>query len=795
MRRRIRTTPQGAQPYLERRPSPLASLLFFLSGLAFFGALAYGAYMVIHGFGQEVLRVGGEGWARYFGTSDPLQVGAKCFFSKSCTAAFKQVGVAPDYFRALYPIGGALLLAAFASRLVTIQARVKAPGTAKWAEVKDLKPLEKGRQSGYMGFLREETPDGKPKPPKVPVPFPEAIRNGHIAVLGGPGAGKTTAFFLPNLLKDAEDGNVAVVFDFKFPDPTGLGEALSYFEHHGRPVYVFTPFERTSMVLPLLEGGETREGALSIAEMLVPKRLQEGPDEFYRNLERALVMILVYAIANDPDIPSPSPRDLLRYIMEGPEKIRNYIHGHKRSEVREWGRQFVNQLAGMARDKQVGITMGLATKFILFDNPLLASATTRGQGEGVINLKEVFGGENPGILYIGIPQAEIQGGKGQTLLQLIKRLLDRAILEVAHKHGGKLPHHTVFYLDEFPSFGYLPNMTEMLATMRSRRVAYLISLQDHAQGYAVYGKEEFDAMFGTIQTIVAWPSRLTAQDREWYSKLLGKTTALERSYMEGGHYTPLTITERRVSETLKETARELLTVDEMQTFPPEEVVITTPSVPPIRAIAPFLFADASARKNGLTPHPWAEKRKAIIAKHKPEVVLTLATLQGAVVEQMTLRSEEDFHGVLFVTWLEHLLHFGPKVDTGIEGGLKTFTLTRIPKQADLSMLEEFERRGWAIKVPGGFKITAEGVKHLRKSKVETALAWMARVDPVFHLLRKHKDKVGEAIIVREAALYLREDLAGELREEVKRLASRERVNGVDYLVFEAPLLPQSIVQP
>lgn len=786
MKRRIATQTIGEKPYLERRPSGLARLVFFLSGVLFFASIGYGAYLVVQDFGQRIARTADGAWYTYLRARSAEEAGAKCMFDNSCMKAMETARIEPDYFRGLYPVVGGLLLAAFASRLVTIRARVKAPGSARWAEKDDLKPLEAGRQSGYMGFLREETPEGKPKPPKTLVPFPEAVRNGHIAVLGGPGAGKTTAFFQPNLLKDAEDGNVAVVFDFKFPDPGGLGEALSYFSYYKRPIWVFTPFEPQSMVLPLLEGGETREGALSIAEMLVPKRLREGPDEFYRNLERALVMVLVYAITNDPDLPEPSPRELLRRIMEGPEKIKNYIASHKRYEVREWGEQFISQLAGMARDKQVGITMGLATRFILFDHPRLAAATTRGKSNGVINLEEVFGGKEPGILYIGIPQAEIQGGKGQTLLQLIKRLLDRAVLQTAHKHGGKLPHHTAFYLDEFPSFGYLPNMTEMLATMRSRRVSYLLSLQDHAQGYSVYSKEEFDAMFGTIQSLVAWPSRLTAEDRLWYSQFLGKTTSLERSYTEGGHYSPIAITERRVGESLRETAVELLSVDEMQTFPAGEAIITTPGVAPIRALTPFIFAGAGARKEGLVPHPWAKQREKIIQTYKPMDVLMVASLQGSVMEPVLVtEAQEDLRGLLFSNWLENLLHMAPKV----ERSKGAFAVSHLPKEVDLSLLKEWEGRGWVVPTTNnGFQLTQAGLGKV--GKLVSVLQWMSQMDPVFRLIRKHKDQKGSGIVVREAALYLREDLAEGLPDEVRQQARREMVDGVVFYVFDSPIIPE-----
>lgn len=790
-RRRIQVRPVGQAPVLEKKPSLLGRLIFFLSGLAFFGSLGLGVYLVFKELADRAWpTLEAAGWGRYFGAKSPLEGTLRCFLDNTCSQ-FLRGPYEPNYFLALYPVAGALLLLAFASRLVTTQARTKAPGTARWAERKDLEPLERGRQSGYLGFLWEQTPDGKTKPPKYRIPVPESLRNGHMAVIAGPGAGKTSAFFQPNLFKDAEDGNNAIVFDFKFPDPEGLGESLSYYYAKGHDVYVFTPFEPSSMVLPLLDGGETREGALDIAEMLVPKRRQEGTDEFYRNLERALLTVLIYAISNDPQVEAPSPKVLLQRILEGPGRIRDYINSHPRREVREWGKNFVDQLAGMARDKQVGMTMGLASRFILFDNPRLNAATTRlpGSDEAVIDLKSLLSGDKPFLLYIGIPQAEIQGGKGQTLLQLIKRLLDRAILEAAHENGGKLKRHTAIYLDEFPNFGYLPNMTEMLATMRSRRVSYLISFQDRAQGYAVYGKEEFDAMFGTIQTVVVWPSRLDPADAKWFGEALGKTAALERTYTEGGHVAPFGVYERRMMEALREVERPLLSVDEMRTFPPDQVVVVTPSVPPIRAIMPFFFADGSQKD--LVAHPWAKQRKKAI-RYEPDLVLRYATLTGTV-ETPVIPKRGDAYEALFITWIERILATAPKVER-VEGG---YEITKLPKDLGEDFVDEWKSRGWVVSIPGGYRITSEGLA-VAGPNAKDLLEWVRKADPLLHFLRKNKDKAVVAtgnippeapLVLQEEALWVREEFAKGLQPEVLSLAERKEVDGTVYYIFRLEVRP------
>lgn len=778
-RKRFQSEPIGPAPYLEREPSALGRLLFFLSGIAFVAAVLGGVWWMYRDLGERILPVILEwGWAGRLElrTPDPFEAGIRCYFHLECNRRVLSL-YPPNYYIPLYTSGGALLLAALASKLVTVRARTKTAGTARWASKEDLKELRKGRQAGYVGFLNDggegkERAKGKPEA----IPFPERLRNGHFAVLGGPGAGKTTAFYLPNLLLDAKQGNTAVVFDFKFPDPEGLGECLSYFQHYGRRIYVFTPFEPFSMTLPLLEGGHTREGALDIAEMLVPKRRQPGPDEFYRDLDRALIATLVYAMSNDPQMEPMSPGKLMRKILEGPQRLSEYVSSHRRREVREWSAPFIQNLTSMARDKVVGLHMGLASRFILFDHPRLDAATSNAP-EGRINLKEVF--REPSLLYIGIPQVYIQGGKGQVLLQLVKRLLDRAILEVAHANGGKLPIHAAIYLDEFPNFGPLPNMSEVLATMRSRRVSYLLSFQDHAQGYAVYGQEEFEAMFGTIQNLVAFPSRLSKEDRKWLSEHLGHTASLERSYTETGRLLPFGTFERRGGETIRETRMELLTVDEMQTFPQEEAVVVVPGIPPIRAYMPYIYADGKGERKDLMPHPWHRERARAL-RYKPMDVLTVAALKGGGVELPQVGGTKDALVALFSTWVERLVSKGIKVAKRE----KEYVLAKLPRDLDLAFVEEWIGEGWLAKEAEGYRITEEGMGRLPE-RIRSLLKQMHRLDPVIHLVRKQKREGGDGVaVVEEPGIWILEEVAQSgLPSWVMELSEVRERNGQRWRVF------------
>lgn len=735
MRRRVRVTPLGQSPYLEQRPNSFAQLFYFIGILSFFGGLFGGAYLMLQQYQQHgwelIIR---SGWARHFNVSNPLWGSIRCLFDESCRRALEQVGISPQF---VFPLGGGalgILILGMGVSATTTKAHAKAKGIARWAKQKDLKHLKRGRQSGYFGYLNDGgSEEITPKSAKKlkPIPFPETIRNGHVAVIGGPGAGKTTSFFLPNLLCDARDGNTAVVFDFKFPDPKGLGECINYFHHFGRNVYAFTPFEEASMTLPLLRGGETQEGAIRIAEMLVPKGQKEGSDEFYRHLDRALLSALIYAITNDPKRQPASPGKLFQLILRGAPGVNQYIQQHPREEVRSWSGMMISNLVGMDRARVAGLFNGLISRFILFNNPRLDMATTNFK-EGQIDLKRVF--SEPSLLYIGIPQNYIQGGRGQVLLQLVKRLLDSTILSVSHENGGKLPVHTAIYLDEFPSFGELPHMTEMLATMRSKRVSYLLSFQDHSQGYAVYGKDTFDAMFGVIQTIVAYPSRLTSIDRRWLTEFIGNASSIERSLSEGGQVTMLGLFERRAHETLREVERPLITSDEMQVFPAEETIVLSPGAPPIRSVMPFIFSDGKIKE--LIRHPFSKERQKCL-KIDPLKLLLAIILKGGgkPLPEVLGDPEGQAEKELFAYWVERTLRSFPHAERTDEG-----VQLSIGGRVNQTFFEAWASRDWLMRQGGKVILTPKGLKELSKESI-SQLNWLINHPKVAEFIRRHRDKI------------------------------------------------------
>ena len=754
---RVRTRPlDGQKPTLEHRPGFLGYLLFYLGGLAFFASLAGAIYAV---FNQYVASLGPalvhSAWAQVFHTQDPRSLVIRCAFNQTCKQAFHQVEV--NYLYAVPYFFAGLIALAIGVRAIQVQARTKVGAVARWADRNHLKLLEReaSRRTGYVGQLWEELPNGKPKPKPGPViPWNERRRNNHILVLAGPGAGKTTGFFLPNLIRDAEDGNSAIVFDLKYPSTTGgLGEAVSYFYENGRNVFIFTPFSPHTMSLPLIQPGESYTSAMEVADLLVPRR--DGEDErgdaFWRNLERALLSAMVYAVANDPR-EYPSIGRIIRLLLSGQTAITDYLGGHPHEDVRKRAGEVIYNLTHMGRDKVVGLLAGVTSRFLLFDERGLDLATS--SPEGSIDLRRVF--TEPSLLYIGLPQSQLQGSRGQVLLQLIKRVLDKMLLTVAAENGNRLPVHTVFYLDEFPSFGYLPNMDEMTATVRERRGSYIISLQNLAQGQRVYGRDTWDSILGNFQTIVTWPSKLTTRDRVWLRDHIGKTAVLERSYTEGLKPQDW---ERRFMEGFREAEKDLLSIEEMQIFPVAQGVVTTPGLPPFRVWLQGIFADAAvAKTTGLPVHPYAPRRATYLKTSPDKLIETISMVEGISVEEdkapaLPLAAHENPAYLAFLLWIDEVARAAPRVEPDGNGMI----LKNIPKGlANPDELGAWVKEGLLERVRGGLRVTPKGLSILNPKR-RKALRWLAEADPLLHLLRK------EARRIRGTSRFEGQEAVGEIR--------------------------------
>ena len=89
-----------------------------------------------------------------------------------------------------------------------------------------------------------------------------------------------------------------------------------------------------------------------------------------------------------------------------------------------------------------------------------------------------------------------------SLVTIFLKQCYETLISVAQESGGKLPHRTNFILDEFANMPPLKDVTTMVTAARSRNIRFNFIIQNFAQLYDVYGKEDGETIKGNCGNIV-----------------------------------------------------------------------------------------------------------------------------------------------------------------------------------------------------------------------------------------------------------------------------------------------------
>lgn len=141
---------------------------------------------------------------------------------------------------------------------------------------------------------------------------------------------------------------------------------------------------------------------------------------------------------------------------------------------------------------------------------------------------------------------------GMLYTQLFQQLYHQADFV----HGGRLPVHVHFVMDEFANVALPDDFDKLLATMRSREISVSIIIQNMAQLKALFEKQ-WESIVGNCDEFLYLGGN-EQSTHEYVSKLLGKetidTNTFGKSTGRNGNY----------STNYQITGRELLTPDEVR---------------------------------------------------------------------------------------------------------------------------------------------------------------------------------------------------------------------------------------
>lgn len=572
----------------------LAFLLWNLGGLL--GALALG-YRPLLSMAEAMVRLG---WADYFGWR--VQGGGdfllQCLNRQDCAQILLR-GF-PGGENALY---GGLLVWTLLGALLLLRPKkvsVSLRYGQHFATKEEVQPLvekrspeeivdsglpgspksKEGALMGYLGVWLGETLEEakaqrerkKKRKESLFLRLPPRVERIHTITYAGTGGGKTVGIFRPRIALDAAEGNIAIIFDTKYPNPgDSYLDVRDWFRAFGRKVRIIDPFGmetgEEAVQLPVLKEVKDFPSALDAARLIYPPDIEnaDAASRVFVANARSLLAGILYAL---------STSTTERLSFQEAAKVANM----ETAALLNWFRKYPEAMAAiqstLAADKYVlsGAQNRLVTDLEIF---VLDSADRLFQdGSRAVTVRDLL--TEPGMIHLVFPERYIRGSAGRAILRFFKRFFDQAILRWAEELGRPLDIHVNYYYDELALFGFLPDLDSDLATLRSRNISVHMATQSRAQMEAIYGERWGATENNNVGTFYLVPGSYTPQEAAYWSKMLGRYSFVGVSLGEsqGGD-------RRTESLSLAERERELITPDEMMTMGVGEMIVLVRGFHPI----------------------------------------------------------------------------------------------------------------------------------------------------------------------------------------------------------------------
>ena len=408
-------------------------------------------------------------------------------------------------------------------------------------------------------------------------------------VIGGSGSGKTQFFIKPSLMQcQSQDFPVSfVVTDSKGQLILETGQLL---QRNGYRIKVLNTIDfAKSMRYNPFQYIRSEKDILKFVTALIANTQGEGDatgqDPFWIRAETLIYQALIgYTWREVP----PEERNMNSLVdmisaMEVREDNENFMNSvdfiFEALEERDPNHFAVRQY------KKFKLSAGKTAKSILVQCGARLSPFDIGEVRDMMSHDELALdtiGEEKTVLFVIVSDTDTSFNFIPALLysQLFNILCDRADME----HGGRLPIHVRFLLDEFPNCGKIANFHVLSSVLRSREISVCVVLQAQSQLKALY-RDSAETITGNMDSILFLGGKEKSTLEE-ISKLLGRETidVYNTSRNRGSH--------ESYGQSFQKLGRELLAIDELATLDGGLCILQIRGVPPFRS-----------HKYDLTKHP------------------------------------------------------------------------------------------------------------------------------------------------------------------------------------------------
>ena len=380
-------------------------------------------------------------------------------------------------------------------------------------------------------------------------------RNLNVLVVGGSGSGKTRFFAKPNVM---QANTSMVILDPKGEITRDTGELL---KNKGIEVKVLDLINmwRSHCYNPfvyLKEDNDVQRLVTNLFKSTTPKGAQ-SQDPFWDAAASILLLALIFYLKYE----APPDEQNFSMVMEMlrssdvKEEDENFVSVldelFERLEMRDPDhiaiKYYRSYRSGSAKTlKSIQIT--LAARLDKFNLESLASLTITDE----LDLESL--GTKKTALFVIIPDNDSSFNFLVSILYT--QLFQQLFYSADHDHGGTLPTHVHFIMDEFANVSLPDDFDKILSVMRSRGVSVSIILQNLAQLKALFEKQ-WESIVGNCDEFLYLGGN-EQSTHKYVSELIGKSTIDTNTYGKStgrsGNY----------STNYQITGRELLTPDEVR---------------------------------------------------------------------------------------------------------------------------------------------------------------------------------------------------------------------------------------
>ena len=397
-------------------------------------------------------------------------------------------------------------------------------------------------------------------------------RNLNVLCCGGSGAGKTRFYAKPNLM-NADCSYV--VLDPKGEMLRDCGEHLS--KTHDVKVIDLINMEKSHCYNPfvyLKTDNDIQRLVTNLFKNTTPKGSQ-SQDPFWDQAASMLLLALVFYLhyeAPEDEQNFPMVMEMIRAgeVREDMEDFHSPLDElFDRLEMKNPDhialKYYRNYRSGSAKTlKSIQIT--LVARLEKFNLESLAGITQTDE----MDLWSI--GEKKTVIFAVIPDNDSSFNfiVGMLYTQLFQQLYYQA----DQIHGGRLPVHVHFLMDEFANVALPDEFDKLLATMRSREISVSIIIQNMAQLKALFEKQ-WESIVGNCDEFLYLGGN-EQSSHKYVSELLGKETIDINTYGQSRGRNGSYSTNYQVS------GRELMTPDEVRMLDNQYALLFIRGERPIR---------------------------------------------------------------------------------------------------------------------------------------------------------------------------------------------------------------------